>query len=151
MTSIRRRTRLADVGYAHTYAAELQDQLLSAQIRVLRESRDWSQAELAERAKMAQERISLFESGEYSGYSLSTLRKLARAFDVGLQVAFASYVDTLRRMERSDPDSLRVRSRADELNEPERVALVESVKWSGRPIEAHITMTNQAQVQASHG
>jgi transcriptional regulator with XRE-family HTH domain len=100
--------------FAHSYLAELQDLTLAAQIRVLRESRTWSQADLAARAKMAQSRISLLESADYTGRTLSTLRKLAEAFDVGLEVSFAPYYKTVHRLETGSAEKLEVQSRTVE-------------------------------------
>src|SRR5688572_9849104 len=85
--------------YAHAYLAELQDLTLAAQIRVLREAAQLTQGQLARCSGMAQSRVSLLESAEYTGFSLSTLRKLAKALDVGLEVSFAPYYRTVRRLE----------------------------------------------------
>ncbi len=103
-----------DKVFAHAYLAELQDLTLAAQIRVLREQRDWSQQELAEFAGMAQARVSLLESADYSGRTLTTLRKLAAAFDVGLCVSFVPYFREIQRLETGTPVSLRVPSRGKE-------------------------------------
>jgi transcriptional regulator with XRE-family HTH domain len=107
----------SDGEYAHTYLAELQDQTIAAQVRVLREHRGWSQEHLGKLAGMAQARVSLIESGEYSGFTLATLRKLAAAFDVGLHVSFAPYFRTIHWIEQRDAELLRVPSRDEELGE----------------------------------
>ncbi len=112
----KKRTLSDDVVYAHEYLAELQDLTLAAQIRVLREQRGWSQQELADHAGMAQARVSLLESVDYSGRTLSTLRKLAAAFDVGLSVSFVPYFREIWRLEHGSPTMLRVPSREDENN-----------------------------------
>ena len=57
------------------------------QIRALREQREWNQTQLAEEAGMHQERISSLENPSHSP-TLSTLKKLASAFDVALIVRF---------------------------------------------------------------
>ena len=106
-----------DAEYAHAYIDELQDQMIAAQIRVIREQRGWSQEELGERAGMAQARISLLESGDYSAFTVATLRKLARAFDVGLNVCFAPFFRTVHALERRDVQLLQVSSRTKELQE----------------------------------
>jgi transcriptional regulator with XRE-family HTH domain len=62
------------------------------QIRALRASKGWTQKELAEKAGMAQGRISLLESVNYEGaVNVKTLVKLANAFDVGLIVRFVPF------------------------------------------------------------
>jgi transcriptional regulator with XRE-family HTH domain len=60
------------------------------QVRVLREHRGFTQKELAERAGMKQERISAIENPNYkNAFTLSTLKRLASAFDIALIVRFA--------------------------------------------------------------
>lgn len=115
---------LHDPQYAHTYLAELQDITISAQICALREDREWSQQELAQRSNIAQSRISLFEGAEYNGYSLATLRKLAKAFDVGLRVRFAPYYACVRELENSNRDRLSVVSREIEATRPTSTQVV---------------------------
>lgn len=66
---------------------------LPSQIKEMRERRGWSQVELGSRAQMAQTLVSRFESKGYEQFSLRTLRKLASAFDVGLQVGFVPFSD----------------------------------------------------------
>lgn len=67
------------------------DEMLAAQIRGMREARGWSQRELGERAGMAQATICALENPNYSRYSLRTLKRLAAAFDVGLNVRFTPF------------------------------------------------------------
>jgi transcriptional regulator with XRE-family HTH domain len=104
-----------DSRYAHSYLEELQDLQLAAQIRVLREQRGWTQEELAARAGMKQARVSLLESGEYSGFTLATLRKLSRAFDVCLRVIFAPFSRTTSELEERTRERMKVVPRAEEL------------------------------------
>lgn len=63
---------------------------IGAQIFSMRESRGWSQGDLAEKVDMAQPRISVLEGG-YDSYSLKTLRRLASAFDVAVVVRFVPF------------------------------------------------------------
>jgi transcriptional regulator with XRE-family HTH domain len=65
--------------------------LLASQIRHLREKRQWTQADLGARAAMQQVQISRAENPDYRGTRISTLGKLAEAFDVGLMVRFAPF------------------------------------------------------------
>ncbi len=59
------------------------------QVRALREQRGLTQKELAQRAGMKQERISAIENPNYkNAFTLSTLVRLASAFDVALIVRF---------------------------------------------------------------
>ena len=61
------------------------------QIKVLREQREWTQEELADRAKMKQERVALLENVNYESWTLSVLRRFARAFDLRLDVEFKDF------------------------------------------------------------
>ena len=64
---------------------------LPFQVYGLRKKKGWTQKELGDRTSMAQERISLLEKPDYAKFSISTLLKLASAFDVGLTVRFVSF------------------------------------------------------------
>ncbi|KKN79647.1 hypothetical protein LCGC14_0338510 [marine sediment metagenome] len=61
---------------------------IATQIKTLRKQRDWTQEDLAKKANMKQARISLLENASYSSWSMSTLRRLAEAFDLTLYVTF---------------------------------------------------------------
>lgn len=63
---------------------------IGAQIFSMREARGWSQGKLAEEVGMAQPRISVLEGG-YDSYSLTTLKRLASAFDVAVVVRFVPF------------------------------------------------------------
>ncbi|MEK7316641.1 MAG: helix-turn-helix transcriptional regulator [Candidatus Eisenbacteria bacterium] len=64
---------------------------LPAQIRELRLTRGLSQAELGKLAGMKQSAISRCEGMGYDQFTISTLKALAGAFDVGLKVEFVSF------------------------------------------------------------
>jgi transcriptional regulator with XRE-family HTH domain len=83
--------KFADKEYRHAYAESFLDTFIATQIRVLREQRELTQAELAELVGMKQSRISTVEDAAYSGWTLSTLKRLARAFDVPLSVSFGTF------------------------------------------------------------
>lgn len=82
-----------DKSYRHAYADESLNITIATQIKVLREQRDWYQKDLADQAKMKQSMISRYEDVNYSSWSLSTLKRLAEAFDVILDVRFRSFKD----------------------------------------------------------
>lgn len=73
------------------YADEFLDASVALQIKTLRQSRDWTQQQLAELAGMKQSRISTMEKVDYASWSIKTLRRLARAFDLPLVVRFESW------------------------------------------------------------
>jgi transcriptional regulator with XRE-family HTH domain len=77
--------------YRHAFVADEIGIGIPFQIRALREARGWTQEELGRQAAMAQERISQLESTDYGRYTLGTLKRLALAFDVGLEVHFVPF------------------------------------------------------------
>ncbi|MFH0809923.1 MAG: helix-turn-helix transcriptional regulator [Pseudomonadota bacterium] len=80
-----------DAEYRHAYWDDFLNTLISTQIKVLREQRRWTQADLAEKTGMKQSRISMLENVNYAGWSLKTLKKIAEALDVALMVRFDSF------------------------------------------------------------
>jgi transcriptional regulator with XRE-family HTH domain len=87
--------KLRNKEYRDAFVVESVGTNVAAQIYALRESRHWTQEELAERARMAQARISLLEDPNYQRFTIGTLERLASAFDVGLIVKFAAFGDLL--------------------------------------------------------
>ena len=73
--------------YRDAFVSANVDVGVAFQVRALRSQRNWNQTELAKRANMHQERISVLENPSHSP-TLATLKKLASAFDVGLMVRF---------------------------------------------------------------
>ena len=85
------RKNLQDREYAEEYAAAFLNAYVSTQIKVIREQRGMTQADLANRIGTTQAGVSRYENVNYSSWSLRTLMKLARAFDVRLRVSFEPY------------------------------------------------------------
>jgi transcriptional regulator with XRE-family HTH domain len=75
-----------DAEYAHAYMESYAHDKLVGQIHWTRKARNWTQAQLAEHAGMAQARISKIESGEFDSLTVSTIRRLARALDVTVRL-----------------------------------------------------------------
>lgn len=74
------------------FVAEHISEGVAFQIRAMREKRGWTQGELGERAGgMKQEQISVLENPNYGRPSLSTLKRIASAFDVVLAVRFVPF------------------------------------------------------------
>jgi len=73
------------------FVSDQPNEFLPLQIKRLRERRGWTQAELGQVAGMQQERISVLENPDNKGINLGTLKRLARAFDVGLIVHFVPF------------------------------------------------------------
>lgn len=82
---------LQDKEYRDLFVSEEIDTGLPLQIRELRSDREWSQRELAGRTGMTQEGVSRLERLDYGKYTLTTLKRLAAAFDVALVVRFEPY------------------------------------------------------------
>src|SRR5450432_2620024 len=85
--------------YRDAYVEEKVTTSLPFQIRALREQRDWSQAELGNEADMRQNAISRLEDAENGTPSLTTLLRLAHAFDLALLVKFVPFSRLLREYE----------------------------------------------------
>jgi transcriptional regulator with XRE-family HTH domain len=72
---------------------------LALRIRNMRKARGWNQTELAAAVGSDQRVISLFESGDYEGYTVRSLLRLAAALDVALVVDLVPLSEFLRRLE----------------------------------------------------
>lgn len=91
----RLKTELQDQDYRYAYDEEFSNSRIATQIKVLREQQELKQSELAELAGMKQSRISELENVNYNAWSISTLRRLARALGVRLSFAFESWGELL--------------------------------------------------------
>jgi len=78
--------KLRDKKFKGYYEEELKKLHLGLKIARLREKRGLTQKELAERVHTSQSAISRVEKGDYSGYSLRTLEKIALATGSKLEV-----------------------------------------------------------------
>lgn len=64
---------------------------IAYQIRATRDKLGWSQGQLGHKVNMNQNAISRLESAEYGKPTITTLKRLAAAFDVGLIVRFVPF------------------------------------------------------------
>jgi transcriptional regulator with XRE-family HTH domain len=85
------RKNLQDREYAEEYARAYLNSYIATQIKVIREQRKMTQAELGELIGTTQAGVSRVEDINYSSWSLRTLYKIAKAFDVRLRVSFEPY------------------------------------------------------------
>lgn len=90
---------LADHEYRHEFFDGTVSTSIAAQIRANRLDRGWSQNELAQRVDMKQSRISAMEDVNYQRWTIKTLKRLARAFDLTLSVRFESFGKALANFE----------------------------------------------------
>lgn len=79
--------KLQNKEYRDSYVSSNIDVGVAFQIRALRKQRKYTQKKLAEIARMKQGRISVLENPSNTP-NISTLKKIANAFDVGLIVRF---------------------------------------------------------------
>ena len=83
----------ADEEYRHIFVNEPIG--LALQIRSMREARGWTQEELASRVGCKQSTVCQWENPDYGRFTLPSLRRLARVFDVVLEVAFISFSESV--------------------------------------------------------
>jgi transcriptional regulator with XRE-family HTH domain len=100
--------QLRDKRFRSAYVAEDIRTGIAFQIRALRESRGWSQAELGRRADKPQSVIARLEDPDYGRLSLRTLLDMASAFDIALLVRFVSFGELLRRNTNLSQEALAV-------------------------------------------
>jgi transcriptional regulator with XRE-family HTH domain len=86
---------LADRAYRHAYSAAHVGDFLAMQIHSMRSKREWTQRRLAQESGNTQPQISKFEDS-CEGVNLSSLQKLAAAFDVALIVKFVPFSQLTR-------------------------------------------------------
>lgn len=103
-----------DKEYRHAYADEALNATIATQIKVLREQRDLTQEALAREAQMKQSMISRYENVNYSSWSIKTLKKLAEAFDVFLEVRFRSFRSLVESAETLSREALQVAAFTDD-------------------------------------
>ena len=99
--------------YRQAYAEETTDISVGTQIKVLREHRGWRQEDLAREADIQQPMVSRYENVNYSNWTLTTLKKLASAYDVWLDIRFRSFGDLVGET-RFSRESLQVPRFADD-------------------------------------
>jgi transcriptional regulator with XRE-family HTH domain len=94
------RDSLDNKEYREALAVEHVNTTLAIQIRNMRENHNpkWKQSDLSDRLGKHQETISQWENPDYGRYSITTLKKLAAAFDVALLVKFVPFSELVSDM-----------------------------------------------------
>lgn len=82
---------LKDKEYRHTYADEFLNSYIAAQITALRKQRKWKQGDLAKRMGVSQPQVSVWEDASHGSWTITTMKKLAVAFDLRLVVKLESF------------------------------------------------------------
>jgi len=123
---------LRDGEYSEGYAESFLNSYIATQIKVIREQREMTQAELGERIGTTQAGVSRYENVNYSSWSIKTLIRLARAFHVRLKVSFEPFGSLPEEVARFNRKNLERVKREDDpglMEEPE--PLLEAI------VEAH--------------
>lgn len=105
---------LKDEEYRHALVDQHVASVLPFQLRAMREERGWTQQELGDRCGKKQEWISKLENPNYARFTLQTLKTLARAFDVALQVRFVGFGGLIDWFSNRRPGDLRVPSYSED-------------------------------------
>ncbi len=131
---------MQDKDFRDAYVSEHARRGLATQIRSLRETRGWSQAELGRRTEKPQSNVSRWEDFEYGKFNLQTLIDVAAAFDVALLVRFVPFGEFVARTDNVSDKAFQVLSfdeeRAAEKASAEHEAMQRLLSQSGRPQRA---------------
>lgn len=129
--------------YRHVYANGFVDSKIATQLKVLREQLFGTQGRLAEAAGMRQARISVMEDVNYSSWSISTLRRLARAFDLYVDVEFKEFGTLERQLDEFNRSHL---SRRPFREDPvfQEVGSPHTVDETAAPIDLNLVLEAQA-------
>jgi len=109
-------TEFDDKEYAHAYMEEFSNMAIAAQIKVLREQRGWTQKELADASGMKQERICALEDIDYDAWTIKTLRKLSKAFDLTVKFSFEAFSSGILDAAKINAKTLERTSRQEDLD-----------------------------------
>lgn len=107
--------RFIDGEYAHGYMQSHVISRIGAQIQTIRKQRNWTQSELSQRSHISQEKISLYENADFSSLTLKTLFKLAKAFDVHLNIGFTEFSKGIEDVAEFSVAHLQVNARENDL------------------------------------
>ena len=154
MNDLRNRLReeFKEKDYRHGYHDEFLNSRIAAQIRELRKRCGWTQRQLAEKIGTRQSGISRLEKSGYSGWSISTLRKLAETFDVALSVKFASFGDILRDIDEFGTAGMTPPEFAsDPAFKSASVSYLQVVSFPNRDIPAETGSSSGSATMAAHG
>ena len=97
---------MRDKPYRDTFVAAHLSTNIAAQIQTIREERGWTKKQLARKASMSPSRITVMEDPSYENFTLSTLKRLASAFDVALVARFTPFSDLVDWVAELSPEKL---------------------------------------------
>jgi transcriptional regulator with XRE-family HTH domain len=144
-------SELSDKTYRDSYVAAQIRIGLPFQVKALRTARNWSQGELAERARMAQPRISEIERPGERNLNIDTLLRLASAFDCALSVSFVPFSELVTSAESFDPGTFNVPTFQQELDFGSFSQTVfPSVVYFGKALIAHDVIVRPNEIVEAH-
>jgi transcriptional regulator with XRE-family HTH domain len=92
--------------FSEGYAESFLDTFVATQVKVLREQRELTQKQLADKLDTSQGVISRIEDAEYGSWNVKTLKKIARVLDVRLHISFETCGSLIGEMKRFGRKSL---------------------------------------------
>lgn len=133
---------LRDFEYRREFVAERVRSSMAIQVRELREKRDMTQSELGAKLGKTQAWVSQLENPDYGKMTVSTLLKLANAFDTDLEIKFRPFSTTIEALPKQGPEYFIVPSFTEEYGDP---------KESEATGEGSIPGYARCLIQPSHG
>jgi transcriptional regulator with XRE-family HTH domain len=88
--------RLKDKRYREEFAIAMLKRMIPFQTRAIRKKRGWSQAKLAEEARVTQGVISRAEDPDYGNLTLTTIGRIAAGYDLAAIVKFVPFGELKR-------------------------------------------------------
>ncbi len=98
--------KMRDKPYRDTFVAAHLSTNIAAQIQTIREQRGWTKKQLAQKAGMSPSRITVMEDPSYEKFTLTTLKRLASAFDVAQIARFTPFSDLVDGVAELSPEKL---------------------------------------------
>ncbi len=139
--------KFLDKPYRDAYIGAHIKNNIAYQTRLMREQRNWTQQQLAEKADKTQNTISRLEDPSYGKLTIKTLLELASSFDVALLIKFVPFSDFLNETQALSAEALSAKSFTEELRENETLQLIEQQIQSTKVIigsfgvDTHIKQT----------
>jgi transcriptional regulator with XRE-family HTH domain len=104
------REQFEDEEFRYGYAEAFLNSYIAAQIKIIREEREMTQAQLAEKIGTKQAGISRLENVNHAAWKVETLTRLARALGVRLRISFEEFGTLPDEIEFFGPESLKRRT-----------------------------------------
>src|ERR1017187_5120 len=144
--------KLQDPKYREAFASSRVAQTVAAQIKVMRQRMNMSQKDLARELETSQNAVYRLEKPNYGRPNISTLRKVASFFEVGLIVRFAAFSEIVDWALNINQHSIDVPSFAEDLGFVERKPMALVTGSSGQqqntePVLRFLPSMNAGEIQ----